>query len=157
MAYQSRIPADPEYLKAVGRAFYNFTYLEWIVVWTIVKLSSDGFGSVPQRKPASYIAKALTTAIAKTTPPLPDELRHGLVKFHASYLDAIARRNKLLHAHPYTAAGSAQQLAGGGVEWPVETIDEAAKLFEEAAIMGNRIFHGELAKFVSLQNQAQTY
>ena len=146
MSYQSRIPADPDYLSRLGRAFYNFTYLEWVVVWTIVKLSADGFGSVPQGKSAFYIAKALITAIATTSPALPDELRRDLVRFHESYLVAIARRNKLLHAHPYTAAGGAQQLGGGGVDWPPQEVDEAAKLFEEVAIAGNAIFHGALAK-----------
>jgi hypothetical protein len=144
--YKSRIPADPEYLRAVGCAFYNFTYLEWVVVWTIVKLSADGFESVPRGKSASHIARALITAIASTTPPLSEDLRRKLVTFHERYLEAIRTRNKLLHAHPYTAAGGAQQLGGGGVEWPLDTVDDAAKLFEDAAIMGNAIFHGALAE-----------
>lgn len=144
MTYTSRITADPDYLHAVGRAFYNFTYLEWIVVWTIVKLSADGFGSVPKGQTAAHIAKALIQAIAATEPSLPDKLRRDLVKFHANYLLAIRRRNKLLHAHPYTAADGSQQLGGGGIEWPVADIDDAAKYFEETAIAGNAIFHGEL-------------
>ena len=144
MTYSSRIPADADYLHDVGRAFYNFTYLEWIVVWTIVKLSADGFGSVPRGQTASHIAKALIRAIAATEPPLPDKLRRDLVKFHESYLAAIARRNKLLHAHPYTAADGSQQMGGGGVEWPTDVVDEAAKFFEDTAIAGNTIFYGEL-------------
>jgi len=144
MTYDSRIPADSDYLHAVGRSFYNFTYLEWIVVCTIVKLSADGFGSVPKGQPASYIATALIKAIAATEPPLPDLLRRDLVKFHESYLAAISRRNKLLHAHPYTAADGTQQLGGGRVEWPTDVVDEAAKFFEGAAIVGNTIFHGQL-------------
>lgn len=144
MTYNSRIPADPNYLHAVGRAFYNFTYLEWIVVWTIVKLSADGFGSVPKRQTASHIAKALIKAIAATEPPLPQKLRHDLVKFYEGYLAAIACRNKLLHAHPYTAAEGAQQLGGGGVKWPAHDVDEAAMFFECTAIAGNAIFHGDL-------------
>lgn len=144
MTYDSRIPADSDYLNTVGRAFYNFTYLEWVVVSTIVKLSPDGFGSVPKGQPASYIAKALIKAIAAAEPPLPDKLRRDLVKFHDSYLTAIIRRNKLLHAHPYTADDGFQQLCGGGVEWPTDVVDEAAKMFEDAAIAGNAIFHGEL-------------
>lgn len=144
MTYHSRIPAEAEYLKAVGRAFYNFTYLEWVVVWTIVRLSGDGFGSVPKGQTASHIAKALIKAIAATEPPLPDKLRRDLVKFHEAYLASIARRNKLLHAHPYTAADGAQQLGGGGVEWPIDIVDEAAMFFESAAMTGNEIFHGDL-------------
>lgn len=144
MTYHSRIPAEAEYLKAVGRAFYNFTYLEWVVVWTIGRFSEDGFGSVPKGQTASHIAKALTKAIAATEPPLPDKLRHDLVKFHESYLESIARRNKLLHAHPYTAVDGTQQLGGGGIEWPIDVVDEAAMFFESAAMTGNEIFHGDL-------------
>lgn len=68
------------------------------------------------------------------------------MKFHGSYLTAIGKRNKLLHAHPYTATDGKQQLGGGGVEWPMKTVDEAAKLFEDAIRVGSAIFHGELAK-----------
>lgn len=35
---------------------------------------------------------------------------------------------------------------GGGVEWSISEIDQAAQLFENAAIEGNAIFHGELAQ-----------
>jgi hypothetical protein len=117
MGYHSRIPADPAYIEALGRAFYNFTYLEWIVVWTIVKLSPDGFGSVPRGESASHIAGALIRAIAATSPPLSQGLRHSLVKFHEAYRGAIRSRNKLLHAHPYTATGGLQQLRGGRHDW----------------------------------------
>ena len=144
--YESRIPADPAYLQAVGRAFYNFTYLEWIVVWTIVKLSSDGFGSVPKGKPSGYIASALIKAIDATAPPLSSGLRKSLAKFHRNFLAAIDSRNKLLHAHPYTAPGGMQQLGGAGIEWPLEEVIATAKQFEAIAIEGNAIFYGSLAK-----------
>jgi hypothetical protein len=146
VAYQSRIPADNAYIRALGTAFYNFTYLEWVVVWTIVKLSANGFGGVPRRKTASVIAKALIQAINQTSPPLPSGLRKRLVEFHKSYVTAIRSRNKLLHSHPYTALEGAQQLGGGGVEWPISSLDEAAQFYEQAAIQGNAIFHGELSR-----------
>lgn len=143
---ESRIPADPAYLQAVGRAFYNFTYLEWVVVWTIVKLHPDGFGGVPRGETASRIAKSLINAIDQTKPPLPADLRRSLVKFYEAYLRVIPRRNKLLHAHPFTASDGSQQLGGGGHQWPVEELRAAALEFQEAAITGNGIFHGELAQ-----------
>jgi hypothetical protein len=73
--------------------------------------------------------------------------QHRLVKFCEAFDEAISYRNKLLHARPYTAANGAQQLLySGGPEWPIETVNDAAKRFEDAAIMGNEIFHGDLAK-----------
>ncbi len=146
MTYQSRIPADPEYIKAVGTAFYNFTYLEWVVIWSIVKLSATGFASVPTGKTASFIAKAFHKAINTTSPVLSPSLRKQLTRFHKSYLAAIQLRNKLLHAHPCTAPGGMQQLAGGGVQWPIETVYAAALQFENAAIQGSSVFHGSLMR-----------
>jgi len=146
MTYHSRIVANPGYLQALGQAFYNFTYLEWTVIWTIVKLSPDGFGSVPKREPARKIAKALTKAIDGTSPPLPNDLRRRLVKFDEAFREAIRVRNKLLHAHPYTTPTGEQQLMGASLKWPIEPVNAAAKLFEDAAITGNNIFHGDLAK-----------
>lgn len=146
MSYCSQIPADCSYLQALGRAVYNFTYFEWGVIGTIVKLSHNGFGSVPKAKPAGEIAKALTKVIEQTNPPLSTALRRRLVKVDKSYRDAIERRNKLFHAHPYTAKDASQQLGGGGIEWPMAEVDSAAKMFEDAAIACNEIFHGELKK-----------
>jgi hypothetical protein len=146
MAYDARIPADAAYLQGLGRATYNFAYLEWIVVCTIVRLSPDGFGSVPKRAPSRRISSALAKAIANTSPPLDDGLRRRLVKFEQNFRVAIDSRNKLIHAHPYTASDGALQLGGGGgLEWPIEAIYEAAKLFEDIAIEGSDIFHSDLA------------
>jgi hypothetical protein len=143
MSYTPRIKADPAYLQAVGQAFYNFTYLEWGIVWTIVKLSANGFGSVPKGQTATYFAKALTNAIENTQPPLPNSLRKRLTKLDEAYRLAIKSRNKLLHAHPYTASDGTPRL-GGGVDWPIEAVHAAAKLFEDTAIECNNIFHGDL-------------
>lgn len=145
MVVESRIPADPAYIEALGRAFYNFTYLEWVVVWTIVKLSPTGLGSVPRGKSSSYIATALIKAIHVASPPLSQDLRRSLVEFHEAYLRAIRSRNKLLHAHPYTAPGGLERLRGGAHDWPMEAVVLAAKEFEDAAVEGNATFHGPLA------------
>ena len=94
MSYQSRIPADQGYIKALGTAFYNFTYLEWTAIWIIVKLCASGFDSVPTGT-AGYIAKALKNAIDTTSPPLSAALRKKLLDFHQSFVIAKGHRNKL--------------------------------------------------------------
>jgi hypothetical protein len=134
------------YLQALGRAVYNFTYMEWIVVGTIAKLGSEGFGSVPTGRPSGEIAHALIKAIDAAAPPLSSGLRKRLAKFHERYLAAVRRRNKLLHAHPYTAPGSIQQLGGAGIEWPSGEVIAATKQFEAIAMEGNDIYYGPLAK-----------
>ena len=145
MTYRSRIPVDQGYIKALGTAFYNFTYLEWTAIWIIVKLNSSGFDSIPTGKTASHIARALENAIDKTLPPLPKALRKKLLDVHQSFVAAIGRRNKLLHAHPYTAEGGAQQLMyRGGPEWTIETVNAVAHAFEDSAIEASNILHGAL-------------
>ena len=113
---ESRIPADPAYLQALGRAVYNFTYLEGIIVGTIVKLSSGASEAGTKGKTSKEIARVLIKAI-DTTPPLSSGLRKRLAKFHERFLAASTSRNKLLHARPYTAPGGMQQLGGANTEW----------------------------------------
>jgi hypothetical protein len=144
--YESRIPADPTYLQALGRAVYNFTYQEGIVVGTIVKLSSDASEAITKGKPSGDIAHALIKAIGATAPPLSSGLRKSLATFHQRYCAAIRTRNKLLHARPYTAPGGMQQLGSAGIEWPLEDLIAAAQQFEALAIEGIDIFHGSLAR-----------
>ena len=38
MSNEFRIPVEQSYLSAVGRATYNFAYLEWGIVWIVEKL-----------------------------------------------------------------------------------------------------------------------
>ena len=86
MTYQSRIPVDQGYVKGLGTAFYNFTYLEWTAIWIIVKLSASGFHSVPTGKTARYIATALKNAIDTTSPPISAAMRKRLLDFHQSFV-----------------------------------------------------------------------
>ena len=126
---------------------YNFAYLEWIVVWTIAKLSGDGFESVPKRQPSRRICGALARAVSGSSPPLDNALRLRLVRFEEGFREAIDVRNRLIHTHPHTASDGSQQLGGGGgLEWPIEDVLGAARLFEKVAIEGNDIFHGDLSK-----------
>jgi hypothetical protein len=144
VTYASRIPADGKYLVALGRAFYNFTYLEWIVISTIAKLSTQGHEAVPRRQGAKFIARALLHAVESAEPRLEDRLRRQLLGVHESFLEAIKRRNKLLHAHPFTNHEGDQRLGADHREWTMAEVDEAARFFEELAVHANGIYHDEL-------------
>lgn len=144
MAYHSRLSADPEYLRALGQALYSFTWTEWVVIYTIVALNRDTWDAVPKGETAAKIARALEQSIKDTTLPLDGALRKDLGNFAEGFRTAIRSRNKLLHAHPYTAGGGTQQLGGGGVEWSMSEVEGAIELFETVGIRGNDIFHGPL-------------
>ena len=134
------------YLQALGRAVYNFAYLELVVMHTIARVSPDGFDSVPKGETAKRIAGALANAIQHTSPPLSRNLHRRLAQFHKRFGNAIKVRNKLIHAHPSTTHDGAQQFWASGYEWPIETVYEAAKLFEDLAIEGNAIYYSDLSR-----------
>lgn len=130
VTYASRIPADAGYLSALGRAFYNFTYLVWIVVSTIARFSPRGCAAVPQGQTARTIARALLRAIDEASPPLAPAVRRDLLQVHERHLQVIRVRNKLLHAHPFTAEDGSQRLSAGCRPWSTEAVDDAAQHFE---------------------------
>lgn len=151
MDYQFRIPAVPEYVVAIGRAFYNFTYLEAVVISIIARLSRDGYDGVPRGEgaTASKIARALHVALEGTPLPLPGPLRSRVANFHQDFHKAIKDRNKLLHARPYTSQAGLQQLGyydpgQGHLEWSIEKVYTVARSFEELAVEGGDIFHQQL-------------
>ncbi len=92
MTYASRIPADGKYLVALGRAFYNFTYLEWIVISTIAKLSTQGHEAVPRRQSAEFMARALLHVIESTEPLLGSARWRGSRAGRELAMDMKARR-----------------------------------------------------------------
>lgn len=145
--YTSRIPSDPAYTQLLGHAFYNFTYLEWVITWTIVRLSNNGFDAIPKKVTAGRLASLLLSAISASSPPLTSALRLELEDIHVLFEAAVKTRNELLHAHPYTAHEGTQQLGySGGVQWDTSAVEKAALQFEAAAIRGSEVFHGALAQ-----------
>jgi hypothetical protein len=147
MTYTPKIPSDPAYTRLLGQALYNFTYLEWVVLWTIVRLNGNDTGVLSLRETAGAIAKRFLTSIRDTTVPLPVLLRLELTECHDHFVAATKTRNHLLHAHPYTASDGAQRLTySGDLKWPPEDVVKAAVAFEDLAIKVNDIFHGALAQ-----------
>jgi hypothetical protein len=147
MSYSSRIHSDPTYTQLLGQAFYNFTYLEWGVLWTIVRLTNNDSSVLSLRETAGQIAKRLLNSIHNTSTPLPASLRLELEESHKLFVTAISTRNKLLHAHPYTALDGGQQLTYmGGTTWSAEDVTRAVIEFENVAIKVTSILNGSLAQ-----------
>jgi hypothetical protein len=145
MCYQPRIIADPNYLLLLGQTLYNFTYLEWIVIWVIAKLNEDGLAGIPKSEPSAEIAKALTQAVVTAGPRLTAALRRDVARFDARFRTAIRTRNDLFHAHPFTTDQAVRDGARE-YEWPRPVLGAAAKLFEDVAIEGDDLLHNGLSK-----------
>lgn len=146
MSYRPRIPVAASYAAAIGRATYNFAYLEWQIVSICEKLK-PGFVYTIGKNTAGWLARRFQSIIANATPADPSA-RARLEALAVSFHSLVARRNMLVHGHPFTAHGGEQRLgyAGNGsfVEWTESNILSAAMEFETAAIEGNAIYYKHL-------------
>lgn len=142
MAYSPRIRVASDYLSAVGRATYNFAYLEWVIIWTGQELA-PGFISKAQKLTAGQISERFATIVSALDEQHP--ARVALLEVAASFKDLVIIRNQLMHAKPYTADRGEQRLLyngkSGRKDWPADAILETAAAFEALAIKGNNIFH----------------
>lgn len=133
-----RIPADDEYTAMLGRAIYNFTYYEWGVVWMIEKIHPGYLQHYSSKGPTAGVVAAGFLVAANSLDPR--------IAACAAQFDRLRiERDKLLHAHPYTAVGGVQQLSyrgrHPGAEWPLPDIENAARKFDDAACELNNLFY----------------
>lgn len=146
--YRPRISVAVEYAQKLGQAIYNFTYLEWAVIWSVEKLS-PGFLNEHSTLTAGQIAQRFLSAI-RDCDDLQNQLSSDLVAIAERFQVLTGARNDLLHAHPYTARGGEQRLhrraKQRSVDWTEGEIDRLAEAFERCAIDLNRIFHDHLNK-----------
>jgi hypothetical protein len=140
-AYSFRIPVAEEYVIALGRATYNFAYLEWGIVW-IGQALKPGFINDVSEWTAGKIGKKIETIIAASC---GHRLFQELSTLSAKFSQLVKRRDSLMHGNPYTAEGGTQQLLYNGrhgrQEWRVQDILNVAREFEDAAIEASRLLH----------------
>lgn len=132
-----RIPADDDYTAILGRAIYNFTYYEWVVVWTVEKLQPGYLNEYTKKAPTSGVLANKFITVVKGADP-------RLAACAGTFSKACIMRDQLLHAHPYTAAGGTQQLGYRGrhpdTQWPLADVEEAAQNFDQAACELSSLF-----------------
>jgi hypothetical protein len=145
--YHFRIPADPEYLHLLGRAVYNFATHEWIVAWTLEKLKPGFINECNEAgMTAGTIARRFGEIIKESANTLSADHHQKLGQVQQKFARLAKVRNQLLHAHPGTAPGGAQQLfysrgSHGQTEWPMQQVEQAAIDFENANIEANALFY----------------
>jgi hypothetical protein len=140
-----RIPMAESYAILLGRATYNFAYLEWCIFSTAERIHAP-FIADAQKQTSGRNATAFRDLVIVSS--IPEPLRSTLLGFAARFVEATKRRDALLHGHPLTAANGEQRLAYRGrhpdEEWTEARIAEAALEFEALAIDVNNTFHSEL-------------
>lgn len=139
-----RTPADPEYLSAIGRAVYNFGYLEGCICDIVARISPAGHAAIPRNPTADGIAMAFRRAIKKATPALTDGMRACLEEIQEKFDDLIDFRNELVHARPHTSPDGKQLLQGREGPIHIENILKSAAHFENLAIYANWVYHDSL-------------
>lgn len=149
MSYQPQIPVADTYIAALGRATYNFAYLEWGIVW-LGETLNPGFLSTVYSLTAGQIAQKFESFVNDVPMNDPDQFR--LVMLAGVFLDLVNRRNALIHGSPFTAVSGEQRLLYKGKnssqEWKQDDIIDAAQLFETAAIEAVSLLHnGRLAAY----------
>jgi hypothetical protein len=142
---RTRIPVHDDYLIALGRATYNFAYLEWGIVWAWECIDK---GSIQKVK--LLTAGQIAEQFKKQTETLPDshsfKIRLTVLAFE--FQNFVKRRNKLVHANPYTASGGEQRLLYNGSnstqDWPITQINEFSDDAAKLSIDAGELIHGGL-------------
>jgi len=141
------IPVDANFLSAIGRAAYNFNYLEWGVIYGIMRLRACHVWEVGCIHRTSHVYGALTQAIVRTTIPLPAELRLRLTDFSERWKAAVEDRNSLLHSYPMTAENRLPASGGRGFRiWQETEILDAAMNFQILSDRAGSELRDELIK-----------
>jgi hypothetical protein len=144
-----RIPVSEEYCSLLGRAVYSFAYYEWIVIHTIEHFAPGYLREYIDAANRPYTSGAVANRFIKTInegATVGRDISKALNNEADRFKRLVQVRNRLIHAHPYTAAGGAQQLTyqrpPSNVEWEGSDILKSIYQFEEGAIALNALFHG---------------
>lgn len=106
---------EDDYLRALGKAHYAFTYYEWEIAYVVDYLtkvrepSTSYFHGDPELNGPS-ISLALGAALTAVRPILDQELHDRVLEMQRRYDDVWRRRATLTEAHPFTDANAKQRL-----------------------------------------------
>lgn len=106
---------ESDYLLAIGKAYYAFSYYEWGVAYLVDYLgklrdpNTCFFWGEPKLL-GSAIAKALRSGIESSCDKLGETLTTDARTTHDVYVRLSRDRNHLVHAHPFTDAEHKQRL-----------------------------------------------
>jgi hypothetical protein len=139
-----RQPGDDDFLLALGRAVFNYSILEWNVVYICSALDpSCGYPSGSTADPGGKIRVQLAKCLAEAvvSPPLRQRLERLVVDFGAM----VTLRNHVLHARPCTTSqgrpGLSRTIVGAPELETAEHLHAIALRFEEVGIEAGAIVH----------------
>jgi hypothetical protein len=140
---RENIPAKDQYLRELGRATYNFTYVEWGIVW-LTETLEPGFLRDAETLTAGQIARRFSSAVERVPATEPDQPE--LTELVRRFLELVEERNRLIHGNPFTADNGDQRLLYTGRHGRRDWTEEHMQQFsDDAATLGSvagRLLHG---------------
>ena len=140
-----RIPVTDDYLRALGRATYNFVYLEWAIVW-LTETLQPGFVRTVSTMTAGKIGKRFSEAVGNLDDAVPDKDR--LQELTRDFAELVTDRNSLVHATPHTSPTDEQRLLYGGrhgrQDWTIDTMTGFSSRTAMASIKATKLLHNGL-------------
>ena len=138
-----RIRLSSNYIYAIGRATYNFAYLEWGIIW-LYETIDRGFLVKSRSLTAGQIAKSFLEVVDGLNPS--DTGTSAIVDVAKAFDELVVDRNRLMHGNPFTASEGEQHLAyhgkHGKKEWSLEEIDAFSDRLADISIEAGKILHG---------------
>ncbi|MDT7526960.1 hypothetical protein NOG12_12850 [Pseudidiomarina sp. GXY010] len=142
------IPADPEYLSALGLATYAFARCEWQVVWCSEKVYPGSVAKITSEEMTAGTIGKYFANIVRNMPKSKE--REELSSLASEFLALVNERNRIIHGKPCTAPSGAQRLSGTGII-EISDLEQAADAFTVCAGKLNSLFYGFLQSYVPSQ------
>ena len=144
-----RIPVAEGYLSALGRATYNFSYLEWGVIW-LTETLQPAILQISSTMTAGNIAETFSSVVEKLDKTDVDKER--LKVLARQFRDLVVTRNRLMHGNPYTAPSGEQRLLYDGKhgrrDWTIESMKDFSGRTATASIEVGKLLHnGRLQRY----------
>ena len=147
--YKSPVPADPDYIFALGQAMYSFSSLEGMVVWMAERMSPGFIYTDHDSMMAGKIAVQFRKFVKASKSRVDEDTWSRLDACSVGLFEAVDLRKDLLHARPYTEEGGVQQLirrqsSGDLYKLDIDRIDAATRFFDELNVELSDLFHNKL-------------
>lgn len=154
------IQVEDHYLNALGRAFYNYTYLELCIV-RLTECIDEGFKFKAEYLTAGMISKHFLGGIERL--PEEDKDKEKLRNVYSKFEKIIDRRNGLIHSRPFLTLNGKQELHYCNqkrekyVEWSIDDMiklaEDIAHLSAEATLILHDGKHDDYIKSVRLKHK----
>ena len=144
-----RLPVAEDYLSALGRAAYNFSYLEWAVIW-LAETLQPGFLQMASTMTAGEIVKKFAIVVEKVDETDQDKARLQILD--RNFSDLVTIRNRLMHGNPHTVLNGEQRLLYDGKhgrkDWTIDSMKDFSSCTATASIEIRELLHnGRLQRY----------